>query len=326
MRELRPLQDLGLSATSEAVYLVLVEQGPQTLLELTERPALVGSPLESLQYSVTELGEIGLVSRTNGRLIAQPPRAMLEAVAERRAREARTAYESATVLSRFWLDHTAGSSYVEVVDTSGRPEAVQQRVHSEALTEVRALSIGPVGGGDRVPEVGPGTLNALGRGIAYRVVYSANILQDPKALEVAHTCVEHGEQARVFPDVALNLLVCDDRFAVVSVTAPDRTGHHSVVVQPSGLLDGLIGVFESYWRVAVPLPPAGEVVGSEASPMNESRQLLSYLSTGLTDESIARELGVSERTVARRIARLQEMLGAKTRFQLGVQASRRGWL
>ena len=47
---------------------------------------------------------------------------------------------------------------------------------------------------------------------------------------------------------------------------------------------------------------------------------------GLTDESIAREFGVSERTIARRIGRLQEALGAQTRFQLGVQASRQGWL
>ncbi|MFE7357241.1 response regulator transcription factor [Streptomyces sp. NPDC057543] len=60
--------------------------------------------------------------------------------------------------------------------------------------------------------------------------------------------------------------------------------------------------------------------------MTTPRQLLTYLSGGLTDESIARELGVSERTVARRITRLQQMLGARTRFQLGVQASRRGWL
>lgn len=324
MRAPRPLQALGLSATAEATYLALVERGPQTLTELTGRPALVGSPLDGLRDAVAELSDIGLVSHANDRLAAQPPRAVLEAVAERRARQARIAYESATTLSRIWLDHTAGSSYVEVVDTSERRGEIQSRVHNGAVSEVRALSIGPVGGGDRVPRVGPGTLDALDRGIAYRVVYSANILQDPKALEVAHECVAHGEQARVFPDVALNVLVCDDRFAVVSVAAPNRTGHHSVVVQPSGLLDGLIGVFESYWRMAVPLPSAGEAVESEATA--EGRQLLSYLSAGLTDESIARELGVSERTVARRIARLQEMLGAKTRFQLGVQASRRGWL
>ncbi|MFE7399665.1 TrmB family transcriptional regulator, partial [Streptomyces sp. NPDC057557] len=292
MRTLRPLQALGLSATAEAAYLALVERGPQTMTELTDRPALVGSPLDGLKDAVAELSDIGLVSRTDGRLTAQPPRAVLEAVAERRARQARIAYESATALSQYWLDHTAGASYVEVVDTSERRGEIQSRVHNGAVSRVRALSIGPVGGSDRVPEVGPGTLDALDRGIDYRVVYSANILQDPKALEVAHECVARGEQARVFPDVALNVLVCDDRFAVVSVAAPNRTGHHSVVVQPSGLLDGLIGVFESYWRIAVPLPPAGAVGGSEATP--EGRQLLSYLSAGLTDESIAREFGVSE--------------------------------
>ncbi|MFF9321400.1 LuxR C-terminal-related transcriptional regulator [Streptomyces sp. NPDC014735] len=326
MRELRPLQALGLSAMAEAAYLALVEQGPQTSAELADRSALVGSPLECLQHAVAELSDIGLVSCTDGRLTAQPPRAVLEAVAERRAREARIAYESATALSRFWLDHTSGSSYVEVVDSSHGHMAVQRRVHDEAVAEVRGLSIGPVGRGDRVPEVSLGLLDALDRGIAYRVVYGADILQDPKALAVAHECVNRGEQARVFPDVALNVLVCDDRFAVVGVTAPDRTGHHSIVVQPSGLLDGLIGVFESYWRMAVPLPSTGEVFESGTSSMNGHRQLLSYLSAGLTDESIARELGVSERTVARRIARMQEMLGARTRFQLGVQASRRGWL
>ncbi|MFF3669539.1 replication-relaxation family protein [Microtetraspora malaysiensis] len=324
--EMRPLQALGLSATAEAAYLALVEQGPQTLSELGDRPTLAGAPVDGLQYAVTELSDIGLVSRTDDRLTAQPPRAALEAVAERRAREARIAHDSAALLSRFWLDHTSGSSYVEVVDTSHNSDAIQRRVHDEAVAEVRALWIGPVGGGDREPEIDTDALKAMARGIAYRVVYSATILQDPKALELAHECVDRGEQARVFPDLAMNLALCDNRFAVVSVTAPDRAGHHSVVVQPSGLLDALIGIFESHWRMAVPLPPAGEAVESGASPTSEARQLLSYLSAGLTDESIARELGVSERTVARRIARLQEVLGARTRFQLGVQASRCGWL
>lgn len=180
MRTLRPLQALGLSATAEAAYLALVERGPQTLTELTDRPALVGSPLDGLKDAVAELSDIGLVSRTDGRLTAQPPRAVLEAVAERRARQARIAYESATALSQYWLDHTAGASYVEVVDTSERRGEIQSRVHNGAVSQVRALSIGPVGGSDLVPEVGPGTLDALDRGIDYRVVYSANILQDPR--------------------------------------------------------------------------------------------------------------------------------------------------
>jgi DNA-binding NarL/FixJ family response regulator len=54
--------------------------------------------------------------------------------------------------------------------------------------------------------------------------------------------------------------------------------------------------------------------------------LLAYLNAGLTDEAIARELDVSERTVGRRISRLQDMLGVASRFQLGSQAARRGWV
>lgn len=83
----------------------------------------------------------------------------------------------------------------------------------------------------------------------------------------------------------------------------------------------------SDWQIAVPLPNALDTAADTgAPPTAETRRLLTCLSAGLTDESIARELGVSERTVGRRITRLQELLGARTRFQLGVQASRHGWL
>jgi DNA-binding NarL/FixJ family response regulator len=41
---------------------------------------------------------------------------------------------------------------------------------------------------------------------------------------------------------------------------------------------------------------------------------------------IARQLGVSERTVRRRVSDLAEILGAGSRFQIGAQAVRRGWV
>jgi DNA-binding NarL/FixJ family response regulator len=48
--------------------------------------------------------------------------------------------------------------------------------------------------------------------------------------------------------------------------------------------------------------------------------LLGLLVAGLKDETIARQLGVSLRTVQRRIAALMHELGARTRFQAGVAA------
>ena len=54
-------------------------------------------------------------------------------------------------------------------------------------------------------------------------------------------------------------------------------------------------------------------------------QLL-QLTEGAKDEQIARTLGISLRTVRRRIADLLSELGADSRFQAGVEAVRRGWL
>jgi len=68
----------------------------------------------------------------------------------------------------------------------------------------------------------------------------------------------------------------------------------------------------------------GESVDRE--PTDATRSLLRLMRTGAIDETIARELGVSLRTVHRRITRLQHLLGARSRFQLGVVACERGWV
>ena len=56
------------------------------------------------------------------------------------------------------------------------------------------------------------------------------------------------------------------------------------------------------------------------------RLLLRQLAGGAKDEQIARALGLSVRTVRRRVAELLDELGADSRFQAGAEAVRRGWL
>lgn len=65
-------------------------------------------------------------------------------------------------------------------------------------------------------------------------------------------------------------------------------------------------------------------VGQE--PTVATQRLLWLMRTGATDRAIARELDVSLRTLNRRIARLQSMLGVQSRFQLGVLAAELDWL
>ncbi|MGI5418904.1 LuxR C-terminal-related transcriptional regulator [Actinomadura luteofluorescens] len=54
------------------------------------------------------------------------------------------------------------------------------------------------------------------------------------------------------------------------------------------------------------------------------RHLLTLLAAGLKDEAVARHTGMGARTVSRHVARLLRTLNARTRFQAGVHAARRG--
>jgi DNA-binding NarL/FixJ family response regulator len=54
--------------------------------------------------------------------------------------------------------------------------------------------------------------------------------------------------------------------------------------------------------------------------------VLRLLASGLTDEAVARKVGLSARTVRRTIASLSDRLQANSRFQAGAQAVRRGWI
>jgi DNA-binding NarL/FixJ family response regulator len=50
------------------------------------------------------------------------------------------------------------------------------------------------------------------------------------------------------------------------------------------------------------------------------------LLAGLTDHAVANQLGLSMRSVQRRIRALMDLVAAETRLQLGFHAARRGWL
>nr|WP_241832347.1 LuxR C-terminal-related transcriptional regulator [Pseudofrankia sp. EUN1h] len=65
---------------------------------------------------------------------------------------------------------------------------------------------------------------------------------------------------------------------------------------------------------------------ADAPPSPAELLLLQLLADGAKDESAARSLGVSVRTVRRMVADLMRRLEARSRFQAGILAKRRGWL
>jgi DNA-binding CsgD family transcriptional regulator len=306
---MEPLRALGLSAEAEAAYVQLLNN----------------STVDD-DGALQELAGLGLIEQSSQGLVIHPPRRAMDALAERHARQAQVARDSAEVLTELWKSAAGKQDYLEILPTYAASQAVLNSVQADATEQVRAMTMGNLAA--RELKIVDGMFDALGRGIRYDVIYGAHVLQDANALHLVQACIEAGEQARVFPHVPLNVTIVDDRWALVGARAEGQKGPEFValVIHNSPLLSGFARIFEAIWRIAVPITGGTELNDVTAGPSLEVKRLLTYLSAGLTDESIAREFGVSERTIARRIGRLQEALGAQTRFQLGVQASRQGWL
>ena len=96
-----------------------------------------------------------------------------------------------------------------------------------------------------------------------------------------------------------------------------------LVVRSPHLLGALVQLFEMLWEASVP----PDRRAGAANPENRfDERLLLLLAAGLKDEAIARQLGVSLRTVHRRTSDLLDRLGVRTRFQAGMRAAQQGLL
>jgi hypothetical protein len=157
--------------------------------------------------------------------------------------------------------------------------------------------------------------------VQWRVVYDRSAVDIPGRVTEIIELVAAGERARVTPTLPFKLAVIDTHAAVLPVANGDVVDK-VLLIRPSALLDVLRSTFELYWDKGIPFSPGGIY----AAAADVDPNLLGLLAAGLTDESIARQLGLAPRTVQRRVRQLMDRCGAQTRFQAGVQAMRRGWL
>lgn len=99
----------------------------------------------------------------------------------------------------------------------------------------------------------------------------------------------------------------------------------------------LTELFEHYWATSPALSggPDSESLPSPGPstrgaltrrPTDEERNLLALFAAGVKDDAIARQFGISTRTLRRRIQDLYAELGTTNRFGAGVAAARRNWV
>ncbi|MFI7064097.1 hypothetical protein ACIBL3_24130 [Kribbella sp. NPDC050124] len=244
--------------------------------------ALVGQPPSAAPPAVAGLLAKGLVSIVDGRYVAVAPDIALEVLLLDQERLLRDARARIDELAADYRNHTSAPTATLLELVSGIG-AVQQRV-----VQVQQAARTELRRLVKAPYGAPPPHHA-----DCRTVY-----------ESAAVDASGNEAARVLPSVPLQLYLADDRLALVLLREDS-----AVILQPCGLFDAYAELFERLWERALPV---------ESS---DHETLVALLLAGLTDQAIARQLGVSARTAQRKIAALMQELGARTRFQAGAQAA-----
>lgn len=318
-----PMAVLGFDAAAEDLYRALLRNSPTSVAALT---TAVRRPYDDVVTALRRFESVGLVDLHGETVVAAPPDQALRRVIEDEGRRLQSVQEQLDALRRM----LPGLAAEHRVAGEPRGEAVGIEIvgHDKIVEVVQSLTARARG--DllwvrpdqwRIPEgevIDEWVADLLRRGRRSRVIYPARALEE--APEAVRRRAELGEHVRLLADVPGRLAVLGEA-AILREDLAGSSGRVLVLRQPA-LVALARALFEELWQRALAVP--GLEGEAEQSPAR--RLLLERLARGAKDEQIARELGLSLRTVRRRVAEVLDELGAGSRFQAGVEAVRRGWL
>jgi DNA-binding CsgD family transcriptional regulator len=310
-------------------YAVLVHHPRSSLTEIARH---LGVPVAAAAESLDVLSELQaavcqVAADGEPRWDAHAPESLSEAEARRRQLEINQMHAAASRLSEtFRSVRRSPRSNGTVVPVFERLEMLAdfEEVQTSARGNVKVIERGPfLSDPDRERQLFLLKRSRIGDGIRYQTLYQDTIYQDADRLRHALSTNASGAQARTLPEPPFKMIISDDERASLVLHADERRPDPmGLRIAGSPALRLLVKTFDVLWSLAAPIS-----VNPAADELDErDKAILTLMGLGATDDTIARRLGMSRRTVVRRTARLLERLGASTRFQAGVQATRRGWL
>ncbi|MFU8850407.1 helix-turn-helix domain-containing protein [Micromonospora sp. SL1-18] len=321
------LEAVGVEPGEEQVYLALAAGPAADVAELSQRTGLPEQDVRRALAGLVAKGLTDLPADPAGVIRAAPPDPTLKLLALRRMDELRKAQAVIAELTERFQDRDStwrGAGAVEMVEG---PRAMAERygmLQREATHEICSLVRRPAVAVPATDNVGQ--RDALRAGVRYRVVYDRDLL-DPGSPQIPLLLEEWaalGEEMRV-ASVPFKLSVFDRRQAMIASSGPASEQPMLLVIHARPIVDCLAWIADRIWESALPVPAA--LSSAADGPLAaEDRQLLALLLAGYTDQAIASQLGVSMRTVQRRVHRLLAIAGVHSRIQLGWQAARRKWI
>lgn len=318
------LRAVGLSELDERAYRALLVRRCASVGDLA---CALTVPRGEVAGALRNLVEWGLAAPKGDGYVAGPPTVALGAIlADRRTELGRAEAAMADLAELYRVAPTTRefSDLFEIITgvpaISDRFGQLQRGARSRVLVFVTAGTLA-VAGSDNVAEA-----TALARGVGYRAVLDREALAEPGALHEAECSLAAGADIRMVDRLPIKLVIADRDLALVPVGGR-LSEPGAVLVHRSGLLDGLIALFEATWRGGRPLRMAADEHVSGGPALDDADvRILSLLLAGGTDRSVGTQLGLSPRTVQRRVRRLMDLAGTDNRMQLGWYARDAGWI
>ncbi|WP_412541596.1 LuxR family transcriptional regulator [Longispora sp. K20-0274] len=322
------LSVLGLSTQHEAVYRAMLDQPELTVSGLAGRlgvdPAEVHGALDVLaDLALVRIGPGGVGMRA---VRPQAGLSMLLAKVEADiATRQRQIEETRSVIAAIVSDYDDQEREEGVRRLEGL-DVVRERLAElaqEARTECLSFSTGGAQAPATIEAEKPLNTLALDRGVRIRNVYQDSFRNCPTTLAYARWMADRGGVSRTVPTLPLRLVIVDRETALVPIDPGDQAAG-ALELRSPGVIAGLVALFEQVWQSGTPFgeAPARDVNGL----LPQEKELLRLLAEGHTDESAARKLAVSLRSVQRMMTGLTERLESASRFQAGIRAARRGWV
>ena len=149
-------------------------------------------------------------------------------------------------------------------------------------------------------------------GFSIRTITVPDALANPAEREQVAAFADVGVEVRTLPVVPGWFYVDAGVMAALPLKWGEAVPSSIALVREPSIVAPLAAYVESLWAASNPIP--GSTQGADP--------VLALLAQGLSDGAIASALGVSVRTVRRRIADAAEEYGAASRFALGVEWER----
>lgn len=329
------LPDLGFSTLQEQVYRALLAEPASDLPALAAR---FGVPEDDLCQCLTGLVDLDVVrpepAAASGVAVRDPSVALARLVErveddllERRRRTAdtRAEFEALVAAHRRGLGAQPDDDPDTGIELITDVEQVRERLDELSFyTSASVYSVQPARPtADAATAARPLEMRSLRRGIDICVIYDNQAVADERRRAQLRDAVGGGVRIKLGEGPLQRLIIMDERVAVIPAD-PTNGNSGALIVRQPGLLDGALRFFRLLWATTTELTLDND---DEIDVLTEDdRALLALLSNGVTDETAAREFGISERQVRRRVAVLMRRLGARSRFEAGVLAVRRGWI